>query len=103
MNYWLVIIGMGLVTYFIRLSPVLLLERFELNDNIKQALRFVPVAVLTAIVFPEMFQPGGQLNLTLENERMLAGFIAIIVAYVTKNVIWTVLLGMIALWGFQLI
>ena len=103
MNHWLTIIGMGIVTYFIRVSPILLLERFELNENIKQALRFVPVAVLTAIVFPEMFQPGGQLDLTLGNDRMIAGFIAIGVAYFSKNVVWTVLIGMVVLWGLQLI
>ena len=103
MNHWLTIIGMGIVTYFIRISPIVLLERFELNDNIKQALRFVPVAVLTAIVFPEMFQPGGQLDLSLGNDRMIAGLIAIGVAYFSKNVIWTVVLGMMALWGLQLV
>ncbi|MEM7333014.1 MAG: AzlD domain-containing protein [Chloroflexota bacterium] len=103
MNHWLTIIGMGVITYFIRVSPVLLLERFELSNNLKQALRFVPVAVLTAIIFPEMFQPGGQLDISLGNDRLIAGIIAIAVAYFSQNVIWTVVVGMLALWGLQLI
>lgn len=101
MLIWLTIIGMGIITYTIRLSPILLLERIELSDGVKQALRFVPVAVLTAIIFPEMFQPGGQLDLSLGNERMLAGFAAIVAAYLTRNVLWTVAIGMIVLWILQ--
>jgi branched-subunit amino acid transport protein len=101
MLIWLTIIGMGIITYTIRISPILLLERFELRTDLKQALRFVPVAVLSAIVFPEMFQPGGQLDLSLGNQRLLAGLVAIGVAYFTKNVIWTVAIGMVALWGLQ--
>lgn len=103
MNLWLTIIGMGIITYLIRLSPILLLERFDLSDNIKQALRFVPVAVLSAIIFPEMFQPGGQLDISLGNDRLIAGLIAIAAAYFTQNVIWTVGIGMAALWGLQLV
>lgn len=103
MNLWLVIIGMGIITYLIRITPILLLERFELHPNILQALRFVPVAVLSAIIFPEMFQPGGQLDISFGNDRLIAGTIAIGVAYVTKNVIWTVGLGMVVLWVLQLI
>ena len=101
MLIWLTIIGMGIITYMIRLSPILLLERFELRQDIKQALRFVPVAVLSAITFPEMFQPGGQLDISLGNQRLLAGLVAITVAYFTKNVIWTVAIGMITLWVLQ--
>lgn len=101
MHIWLTIIGMGIITYAIRLSPIVLLERVELSDGIREALRFVPVAVLTAIIFPEMFQPGGQLDLSLGNERMLAGLVAILAAYRTRSVLWTVGVGMVALWLLQ--
>lgn len=98
---WLTIIGMGLLTFSIRLTPIVLLGRFKLNQDIKQALRFVPVAVLSAIVFPEMFQPGGELDLSLGNERLLAGCVAIAAAYISKNVLWTVGVGMSVLWILQ--
>lgn len=101
MHIWLTIIGMGIITYAIRLSPIVLLERVELSDGIREALRFVPVAVLTAIIFPEMFQPGGQLDLSLGNERMLAGLVAVLAAYRTRSVLWTVGVGMVALWLLQ--
>jgi branched-subunit amino acid transport protein len=101
MNLWLVIIGMGIITYGIRLSMIVLLEKIEIPDRLKQALRFVPPAVLSAIIFPELLQPGGYLDISLGNERLLAGLLAIIVAWRTKNVLWTIAAGMAVLWFLQ--
>jgi branched-subunit amino acid transport protein len=101
MNLWLVIIGMGIITYGIRLSMIVLLEKVELTTRLKQALRFVPPAVLSAIIFPELLQPGGRLDVSLGNERLLAGLLAMVVAWWTKNVLWTIAAGMAALWLLQ--
>lgn len=101
MNLWLVIIGMGIITYGIRLSMIVLLEKVEIPTRLKQALRFVPPAVLSAIIFPELLQPGGRLDVSLGNERLLAGLLAMVVAWRTKNVLWTIIVGMAALWLLQ--
>lgn len=101
MNLWLVIIGMGIITYGIRLSMIVLLEKVELTTRLKQALRFVPPAVLSAIIFPELLQPGGRLDVSLGNERLLAGLLAMVVAWRTKNVLWTIAAGMSTLWLLQ--
>jgi branched-subunit amino acid transport protein len=101
MNLWLVIIGMGIITYGIRLSMIVLLEKVEIPTRLKQALRFVPPAVLSAIIFPELLQPGGRLDVSLGNERLVAGLLAMVVAWRTKNVLWTIIVGMAALWLLQ--
>ena len=101
MNIWLIIIGMGIITYLIRLTPILLLERVGLRDELRQALRFVPAAVLSAIVFPELLMPDGTLDISLGNERLLAGLLAGVVAWRTKNVLITIAVGMAALWILQ--
>jgi branched-subunit amino acid transport protein len=103
MNLWLIIAGMGILTYAIRLSMILMSGQIRLADDLQRALRYVPPAVLSAIILPEMVQPGGTLDLTLGNERLLAGLIAIVVAWFTRNMIWTVAIGMIALWILQAI
>ncbi len=103
MNLWLVVIGMGIITYAIRLSMIVLLEKVEITPTIKQALHFVPPAVLSAIIFPELLQPGGTIDLSFSNERLLAGFLAMIVAWRTKNVLFTIAAGMAALWLLQTI
>jgi branched-subunit amino acid transport protein len=101
MNVWLIIIGMGLITYTIRLSPILLLERVGMPSELQQALKFVPAAVLSAIIFPELLMPGGTLDISLGNERLLAGVLAAVVAWRTQNVLVTIGAGMVALWILQ--
>ena len=53
-------------------------------------LRFVPAAVLSAIILPDLLQPGGKLNLSLSNTRLLAGVLAMAVAWRTRSVVLTV-------------
>jgi branched-subunit amino acid transport protein len=98
MNYWLIILAMGLVTLGIRLLPIALLGRVEIPIGVQRALRFVPPAVLSAIVAPELLMPHGTLDVSIGNARLIAGLIAMIVAWRTKNVLLTIAAGMIALW-----
>ena len=98
MTPWWIIIGMGLVTYAIRLAPIALLERIEMPLLMGQALRFVPPAVLSAIVFVELLRPGGPLDLSFGNTRLLAGALAALIARRTRNVLLTIGAGMAALW-----
>jgi branched-subunit amino acid transport protein len=103
MNLWLVVVGMGLITYGIRLSMIVLLERVHISALVRQALRFVPAAVLSAIIFPEVLQPGGALDLSLGNARLLAGVVAAVIAWRTGNVLLTIGIGMGVLWLLQAI
>jgi len=103
MNVWFILICMGLVTYAIRLSMILLLERVDLPPIIQWALYLVPPAVLSAIVFPELLMPSGMLYLSFGNVRLLAGVLAAVVAWRTKNVLLTIVVGMVALWVLQMV
>lgn len=98
MSEWLIIVGMALATYAIRLAPFLALERVTLPDKVVRALRFVPIAVFTAIVVPELVRPAGVLTLSLDNVRLIAGVIAFAVAWLTRNAIATLFVGMACLW-----
>jgi branched-subunit amino acid transport protein len=101
MSLWLLLLAMGLVTFAIRFSLIGGLGRIELPPLIRRALRFVPPAVLTAIVFPELFLPAGTLDVSFTNDRLLAGLLAALVALRTRNVVLTVAVGMLALWLLQ--
>ncbi len=98
MTVWLIVIGMGSATYLIRLSFIALFGRIDVPPIIRRALRFVPPAVLSAIIFPEMLSPSGSLDVSLGNVRLLAGIIAALVAWRSKNVLLTIGIGMAALW-----
>lgn len=97
----LAILGMGVITYAIRLSLFLLPERVMLPPWLLRALRYVPAAVLSAIILPELLLPTGTLDVSLGNERLLAGLVAAIVAWRTRNVFVIVAVGMIVLWLLQ--
>ena len=101
MNIWLVMLLGGLITFGMRFSLIYLFGRFEVPETIRKALHYVPPAVLSAIIFPELFLRDGALNLSLENTRLLAGLIAILVAWFSKNTLITILAGMLALFLLQ--
>jgi branched-subunit amino acid transport protein len=98
---WLIVLASGLLTFFTRLSFIWLFSRREIPAVATRALRFVPPAILTAIIFPELLINSGRLVISLENDRMLAGLGAIITAWLTKNIIITLLVGMTLLWILQ--
>jgi branched-subunit amino acid transport protein len=103
MNLWLVILLAGLLTYGTRLSFILLLERIKVPDWFRRGLRFVPPAVLSAIILPELASRNAALDLSLRNPQLLAGALAVLVAWRTKNVLATILSGMAALLLLQAI
>ena len=100
---WITIFMAGAITYLIRLSFIFLFSRLVIPSWLKQALRFIPPAVLTAIIFSEIFMYQGSLQLNFGNSRLLAGLVAIFVAWRTKNAVLTIILGMAALWILQAI
>jgi len=99
MNEVALIIGMMLVTFLPRYGVMALLGRVEMPKPVFRALRFVPPAVLSAIIVPTMvFNRQGEFNLSLQNSALIAGLISIFVAWRTRNVLLTILIGMTALW-----
>ena len=105
MNIWLVMLLGGLITFGIRFSLIYLLAegRFEIPEAMRKALHYVPPAVLSAIIFPELFLHNGMLNVSLENTRLLAGLIAILVAWFSRNTLVTIIAGIIALFLLQIL
>ena len=101
MNVWLTMIIAGLLTYGIRLSFIVLFGNGEISEPIRRGLRFVPPAVLTAIIFPELLYPIGSQEISLLNTRLIAGILAIVVAWRTKSVMLTILAGMGILWVLE--
>jgi len=100
---WLTVVAMGAVTYAIRLGPILLLERLGMPSLLRRALTYVPPAVLSAIIFPELFLSNGALAVSPGNTRLVAGIVAAIVAWRTRNVLLTIAAGMAALWLLQIV
>lgn len=101
MNIWLIMLSGGLLTFGIRFSLIYLFGRFQVPETMRRALHYVPPAVLSAIIFPELLFYGGSLNVSLGNTRLLAGIIAILTAWLSRNTLVTILTGMAALLVLQ--
>ena len=92
----------GLITFAMRFSLIYLFGRFEIPETIRKALHYVPPAVLSAIIFPELFLRNEALYLSLENTSLQAGLFAILVAWFSKNTLITIIAGMLALFLLKL-
>lgn len=101
MTIWLVILAAGLITYTTRLSFIQIFERQQMPPFVLRALRFVPPAVLSAIIFPELVLQSGRMDFSPGNYRLIAGLLAALVAWRTKNVLLTILVGMAVIWLLQ--
>lgn len=97
MNLWWIMLAGGLLTFGTRLSFILLLDRLTPPPWLYRGLRFVPTAVLTAIIVPELLVHSGKLEVSLSNERLLAGLVAGLVAWRTRSALLTILIGMLVL------
>jgi branched-subunit amino acid transport protein len=97
MMLWLLIAGMALVTYALRAGFLLLPPEIGTPALVRRALRFVPAAVITAVWAPELFLQKGALYLSPGNDRLLAGGLAIAVAWRSRSTLATILAGLLAL------
>lgn len=96
MNEVILIGGMALVTFAVRYPVLALVGRLELPPRVLNALRFVPTAVLTAIIIPAMLAPGDKLNISHTNAYLVAGIFSALISWRTKNLLLTIVLGMAA-------
>lgn len=95
---WTTLILAGLVTFFTRFAMIALLKKNHFGPRIRVVLSYVPSAVFPAIIFPAVFlNSTGQL-VFLDNPKVLAAFIAVLIGYLTESVIATILSGLAALW-----
>lgn len=93
-EFWLVV-GMMVVTFGVRYPSLALVGRLQLPESVVRALRYVPVAVLTAITVPYMLFRDGAVALDLDNSYLVAGIFAIVLAAYRKNLLLTIGAGLV--------
>ncbi len=96
--FWLMIIAMGLVTYATRVTALLAL-RGQVAPWLQRWLGFVPVAVFTALIVPELLLKNGQTGRALvPGPALAAGLVGMLVAWRGGNVLLTIAAGMATFW-----
>jgi branched-subunit amino acid transport protein len=92
------ILVMGFVTFGIRFSLIALADRMTLSTTVRSGLKYVPIAVLSAIIFPDIFVQQGQIAFAWSNPFLISALAAGTTAWFTKNVIATLAVGLIVVW-----
>ncbi|MBI5897793.1 MAG: AzlD domain-containing protein [Rhodocyclales bacterium] len=96
MTLWGLMLVCGAITFAIRYSFIAAAGHFEPPDWFVRLLPFVPVAALTALVTPELLLIDGAVALGIDNSRLWAGLVAIVVAALWRNTVLTIGLGFAA-------
>jgi branched-subunit amino acid transport protein len=101
-DWWIVIVVVGLLNYLSRLSFIAVFAKIEMPPLVARALRFVPAAMLMAIVVPAVvFANPGVVAFSYTNPKVVAALAAAAVAWYTRNAVATMTLGMVTLWIAQ--
>ncbi|MEL6308127.1 MAG: AzlD domain-containing protein [Chloroflexota bacterium] len=90
----ILIAGMTAVTFFPRYLPMLVVGRVPLPDRLFRALRYVPVAVLTAISVPEAMVREGGVRVDVGNAYFYASIASVLIAWRFQNLLYTIVGGM---------
>ena len=101
LKLWIVIVVVGALNYLSRLSFIAFFASREMPPLLARALKFVPAAMLTALVIPMVLTPSIMGTLQGVNPRIPAAIVAAVVAYFTRSSLATLVVGMIALWLLQ--
>ena len=99
MRTLLIFLGMAAVTYFTRVTMLVMLGK-ELPPILRRWLAYVPVAVLAALVAPSALAPQGSLAW---GARGWASLVGTVVAWRTRNVFWTIVAGLAAFYLLRLL
>lgn len=92
------IVGMFLVTFGARYPVMSLVGKLPLPEPVFRALRYVPAAVLAAIIVPALvLDSRGQIAFELGNEYLIAGIVTFLIAMRSRNVLLTIVAGMVTL------
>ncbi len=99
LKLWVVIVAVGAINYASRLSFIAFFARRTMPPLLARALRYVPPAMLMALIVPMVATPDGGIEAI--NPRIPAAIVAGIVAWFTRSSLKTMVAGMAALWLLQ--
>jgi branched-subunit amino acid transport protein len=103
MNEFLLIAGMAIVTFATRYPVLAFLSRRSMPAGVFGALKYVPPAVLSAIIFPAVLLSEGEFFVSCTNAPLIASFVSALIGWLTRNLLITILVGMASFWLWRLV
>jgi len=90
-----IILGMFVVTFGVRFVLLARAHKVTMPSYVEQALKYVPVAVLTAIITPMVLMPSGEMSLSLDNPWLLGALAAFAVGIYRQQQLLTIVVGVL--------
>lgn len=98
------IVGMAVLTFVVKAGLFIAGNRIAFPPLLRQALEFVPVTVLTAIVVPMVLAPSGAaMELTWRNPQLVGAIATILVCLATGRQLLTIVAGLAVFVAWQLL
>jgi branched-subunit amino acid transport protein len=97
-EYILLVAGMGVVTFIPRWAPLFFMARRNLPAWVVEWLDLIPVAILSALLLPELLRAGTPLRLDLFQPKLAAALPTLLFALKTRSLGGTVVVGMFSYW-----
>jgi branched-subunit amino acid transport protein len=89
-----VIVGMAVVNFALRFTPLALLSRVRLPAPVLRWLSFVPISVMGALVANEVLRPNGSWQAPLTNASLYAAVLTMLVFRFTRSFLGATIAGM---------
>ncbi|SHK54826.1 Branched-chain amino acid transport protein [Paramaledivibacter caminithermalis DSM 15212] len=91
-SFIIMLIGMGIVTYIPRCVPLLFLAKHRKSEKLNKWLQYIPVAIFSALIFPDIFIKNQQL--VLLDVKILISLVVFVVALKSKSIGISIMTGL---------
>ena len=98
MKIWILIVGMAIVTYVPRMIPLLMFSKKNLPSWLESWLKYIPVGIFSALVFPDIFIRNQMFSMTINNIELISSILVFAIAFKTRSLGLSVIIGIISYW-----
>ena len=95
---WVGMIAAGILNFLSKFLSLNYFDASKMNPIVRQILAYVPSAIFPAIIFPAIFlNETGSFDLE-NNPKISASIVAVIIGVLSKNIIATIISGLVSYW-----
>ena len=96
-GFWIVFVTCALTMLACRVLPLFVLKGRELPERVSEALGFIPSAAFAALVANDLLTPGMfDVGLWPAAAPLVAALVVVVVARLTKSLLWSAVAGVAA-------
>src|SRR5699024_12028776 len=100
----ILLIRTSFASFSTRYLPLVFLSKKKLSNEFKEWMNFVPVTIFSSLVAADIFFPNDQFSLNIiQNTYLIPSVLVLIVSLKTKNMLWSIIIGIASLLIMQLI